>query len=63
MMTRREFIETCVKAGTAALLLGGTRNIDQLLAQPAGTAASPKLPDIVAVKGGRQAARLDRPLK
>jgi uncharacterized protein (DUF362 family) len=63
MMTRREFLEACIKAGTAAFFLGGTRNIDRLFAQTAQGSAVPKPPDIVAVKGGVQASRLDRALK
>lgn len=63
MMTRREFLAASVKAGTAAFLLGGMRNIDRLFAQTLQGSAAPKPPDIVAVKGGSQAARLDRALK
>lgn len=63
-MTRREFLTRIAAlgaAGASTLLLGRGRSV--LWAQSAAAGAGKAVPDIVAVKGGGQAARLDRALK
>lgn len=61
-MNRREFLKMAAMgvAGAALSLRGGN---EALAAQAAAGPASSRLPDVVAVKGSTQAARLDRALK
>ncbi|HOX30933.1 MAG TPA: DUF362 domain-containing protein [Spirochaetales bacterium] len=63
MLTRRDFLTRCASFGAAALLLSIKRGAGPLLAQVPSAAQGSKAPDIVAVKGGSQAARLDRALR
>jgi len=63
MMDRREFLKKCAAFGAAAVLLNGNRGAGRLWAQSASNAPAAKVPDIVAVRGGGQAARLDRALR
>jgi uncharacterized protein (DUF362 family) len=66
MMDRREFLRKCAALGAAgalALFLEDRGAPDRLWAESAQANAAARLPDIVAVKGGGQAARLDRALK
>lgn len=62
MVSRREFLERCAALGAAAFLLNG-RGSGRLWAQSPSVVSALKVPDIVAVKGGSQAARLDRAMK
>lgn len=64
MMDRRDFLKKAVAlgaAGAASLLLGRGPSRNLFASSPSGSPAS-GLPDIIAVKGGGQAARLDRAL-
>jgi uncharacterized protein (DUF362 family) len=53
----------CAAFGAAAFMLNRKSGIDALWAESAAAAPSIRGPDIVAVKGGGQAARLDRAMK
>ena len=63
MISRREFLEKCVTLGAAAAFMNRGGGAERLWAQSLSTAPAQKIPDIVAVKGGGQAARLDRAMK
>lgn len=69
MMTRREFLKGCAAVGASALMLSLPGRMGRLWAQGQQPPPSqpyplpPRWPDIVAVKGGGQASRLDRALR
>ena len=65
-MDRREFLRmigALGAAGAARILLGPGRGPPPLWAESSALPVAPKSPDLVAVKGGGQAARLDRALR
>jgi uncharacterized protein (DUF362 family) len=65
-VNRRDFLKALAAmgaAGAARLLLDRGRGLDPLWAEGSPLPASPRPPDIVAVKGGGQATRLDRALR
>lgn len=63
MMTRREFLMRCAAFGAAALLRGPARGLEAAWAQAAPTPPAGAPFDLVAVKGGGPAARLDRAMR
>lgn len=65
-MNRREFLKALAAvsaAGAARLLFDRGRSLDSLWAEGPALPTAPRPTDIVAVKGGGQAARLDRALR